>query len=71
MKSKTYELSFTGRKVRAIGILSDFTIQVRATTIEADWLKLYDTHEHITRKHWRIVPNQRQIAKTKNLLRSI
>ena len=68
---KTYELNFNGREVRALGAFGDFTLCVMADSIEAAWLRAYDTHEHITRKHWRVVPTARQIARTKNLLRCL
>ena len=66
-----YELNFRGREVGAIGILSDYCVTLQADSIEKAWIKLYDTHEHITRKHWRIIPTAKQTAKTKNLMRNL
>ncbi len=68
---KTYELTFQGRQVGAIGAFCDFTVRISADTIENAWLRLYDTHEHITRKYWRVVPTARQIRRTKSLLRGL
>ncbi len=68
---KTFELNFEGREVGVIGVTSHFKVRIAAKNIEAAWLKLYDTHEHITRKYWRVVPTARQIARTKSLLPSL
>lgn len=43
-----FEITFTGRKLGAIGIMQHFRRIVSAETPEAARLKLYETHEHVT-----------------------
>jgi len=45
----TYTATFAGRELGAIGIFQSFSVEVKAKDVEAAKLKLYDTHEHITR----------------------
>lgn len=44
----TYQASFTGRQVGAIGILYKINTTVSGKNKEAANLKLYDRYEHIT-----------------------
>jgi hypothetical protein len=44
-----YRLTFIGRQVGAIGVRGHGVVDLDAEDVEAAWLKLYDTHEHITR----------------------
>lgn len=53
---KTYLAKFHGREAGAIGIFSAHTATVQAANEEAARLKLYDTHEHITRLQLLPVP---------------
>lgn len=46
---KNYLAQFTGRQVGAIGAVRSFAVAVSAPTEAAAGLRLYDTHEHITR----------------------
>lgn len=38
---------FYGRKVGAIGVMSEHTVTVVAESDDAAFVKLYDTHEHV------------------------
>lgn len=44
---KTYRITFSGRKIGAIGTFSTYRDTVEAENEEAAILKLYDTYEHI------------------------
>lgn len=68
---KTYELTFKGRKAGAVGSIQNFVVQVKDNTIEEAWLSLYDDYQDIQKGPWRVVPTQKQINKTKNLLSNI
>lgn len=43
-----FTLKFKGREVGAIGVFSDFNIQIAAESEQDLINKLYDTHEHIS-----------------------
>lgn len=45
---KTYQASFKGRLVGAIGIFEQFRDTVEAFNYEEARIKLYDKYEHIT-----------------------
>ena len=68
---KLYTLNFKGRQVGAIGIFSEFTEQIMADNIEQAWLRLYDTHAHITRGCWSAKPTTKSLEKTKSLMRGL
>lgn len=53
---KTFECYFTGRKVGAIGAFCEFIVTVEAENEDAARLKLYDTHEHISKLMIRDIP---------------
>jgi hypothetical protein len=45
-----YRFEFYGRQVGAIGIMSNYEVEVEAETQQEAQLKLYETHEHISIK---------------------
>lgn len=47
---KTFKISFTGRKLGAIGKFYSFAEKVQAENEEAAILKLYDNYEHLSIK---------------------
>ena len=50
---KEYKFQFEGRQVGAIGTFSGFAKTVESDSLENAILKLYDTHEHISKlKVW-------------------
>lgn len=49
---KEYKFAFNGKLNGAIGASCGFTKSVFADSLENAILKLYDTHEHISRLHF-------------------
>lgn len=47
-ESVPFRATFTGREVGAIGVMQQFTVEVRGRNSEEATLRLYDTHEHIS-----------------------
>ncbi len=43
-----FKCKFKGRVIGSIGALGDFEVDIRAESKGAAYIKLYDTHEHIT-----------------------
>jgi hypothetical protein len=50
-----WKLDFVGRKVGAIGIRYPITITVEAESANEARLKAYDTHEHISDMHAKLL----------------
>lgn len=55
---KTFKCYFTGRKVGAIGIFYDFIVTVQAENEEQARLKVYETHEHLSKWSAREIPDE-------------
>lgn len=53
---KTFECYFTGRQVGAIGIMGEFIVTVQAEDEDKAKLKIYKTHEHISKWFAREIP---------------
>lgn len=51
-----YRVTFTGRKVGAIGIFQAFTVEVEANNAKDALMKVYDTHEHIHGAIIKVIP---------------
>jgi hypothetical protein len=49
---KEYKFTFTGKLNGAIGAFCGFSKSVFADDLEKAILKLYDTHEHISKLHY-------------------
>jgi hypothetical protein len=48
---KTYTITFTGRKLGAIGIVQTYQVTIRAPSEQDAITKLYEEYEHITSFH--------------------
>lgn len=53
-----YRVTFTGRKVGAIGIFQAFTVEVEANNAKDALMKVYDTHEHVRSAIIRVIPQE-------------
>jgi hypothetical protein len=49
---KDYKFAFNGKLVGAIGVSNGHVKEIQSDSLENAILKLYDTHEHISRLHF-------------------